>query len=125
MQQPLDLFIGEYLAMWHEPDATRRRVIVERLWAPEAENITRTFTARGLEEIVARVDTAHAEWVHKRGFIFRPRGNADSHNHLIKFHWEMLSRLGGPIEARGLDLLVLDEDGRICSLYQFAEPIDA
>jgi hypothetical protein len=86
MQQPLDLFIGEYLAMWHEPDANRRRVIVERLWAPEAENITRTFTARGLEEIVARVDTAHAEWVHKRGFIFRPRGNADSHNHLIKSH---------------------------------------
>ncbi len=125
MQQPLDRFIAEYLAMWHEPDAARRRTIVERLWAPGAENITRNFTARGLGEIAARVDRAHMEWVHQHDFIFRSRGNADSHNHLVKFHWEMLPRVGGPIEARGLDLLVLDGEGRIRSLYQFAEQLAA
>ncbi|MEO7548602.1 MAG: hypothetical protein ABIT82_09280 [Ramlibacter sp.] len=120
--------IGQYIAMWHEPDATRRRAIVEQLWAPDAENFTRTFTVRGLEQIVQRVDKAHAEWVARRDFVFRPQtgtdaGNTDSHNHLIKFHWEMLPRAGGALEARGLDILVLDEAGKIRSLYQFAEPL--
>ncbi len=125
-----DSFIAQYIAMWHEPDAARRRAIVEQLWAPDAENITRTFTVHGLEQIVPRVDRAHTEWVAKRDFIFRPQtgagaGNTDGHNHLIKFHWEMLPRTGGALEARGLDILVLDETGKIRSLYQFAEPLPA
>jgi hypothetical protein len=36
----------------------------------------------------------------------------------------MLPRGGGPIEARGLDIFVLNDDGRIKSLYQFSEQLD-
>lgn len=116
-------FLGRYMAMWHEPDAARRRALVQELWAEDAENLTRNFTARGMEAIVARVAKAHEEWVARQGFIFRPAGPADSHNHLIRFTWEMVPRAGGPAEARGLDIFVLGEDARIRSLYQFAEPL--
>ena len=127
----IDSFITRYMAMWHEPDAQRRHAIVRSLWAEDAENITRRFSAHGMAEIIARVDRAHHEWVADRHFIFRPRSGAgaagavDAHNQLVKFSWEMLPRDGGAIEARGLDVFQLRQDGRIGALYQFAEPIDA
>ena len=124
-QQQLEKFIGRYVSMWHEPDAARRREIVRALWDDDAENYTRTFVVRGMDEIVARVDRAHEEWVAAKGFVFRPAGNTDTHNHLIKFFWEMLPKSGGPIEARGLDIFVLGADGRIRTLYQWNEPLTA
>ncbi len=120
--EQLDAFINQYVSMWHEPDPVRRREIVGTLWAEDAENYTRSFVARGMDEIFARVSSAHEEWVASRGFVFRPTGNVGAHHHVIKFFWEMLPKTGGPIEARGLDIFVLREDGRIRALYQFSEP---
>lgn len=126
----LESFITRYMAMWHEPDAEHRHAIVRGLWAEDAENITRRFKARGMAEVIARVDRAHDEWVVDKHFMFRPRGGkpaahtADAHNQLVKFSWEMLPRGGGPVEAHGLDVFMLDDDGRIAKLYQFAEPIE-
>lgn len=57
--------------------------------------------------------------------MFQPSGNTDAHHNLVKFFWEMLPRSGGPVVARGLDIFVLQEDGRIRSLYQFSEPLPA
>lgn len=124
-QAQLDRFIARYIGMWHEGDAQRRREMVLGLWAEDAENITRRFVVRGIAQILPRVDRAHEEWVASRGFIFRPARRADTHNNLVKFPWEMLSRSGGPVEARGLDIFVLQDDGRIRSLYQFSEPLAA
>jgi len=122
-QAQLDRFIARYLGMWHEGDTPRRHEMVLGLWAEDAENITRRFVVRGLAEILPRVDRAHQEWVASKGFMFRPSGSADTHNNLVKFPWEMLPRSGGPVQARGLDVFVLQEDGRIRSLYQFSEPL--
>jgi hypothetical protein len=101
----------------------QRRTLHGTLFAEDAENYTRAFAARGRDEIIARVARAHEEWVAANGFVFRPAGNTDGHHHVIKFFWEMLPKVGGPIEARGLDIFVLREDGRIRTLYQFSEPI--
>jgi hypothetical protein len=124
-QMQLDNFIGRYMGMWHETDSERRRASVVELWADDAENVTRRFVVRGLQEITLRVDRAHQEWVVSKGFMFRPSGNTDTHNNLIKFFWEMLPQDGGALEARGLDIFVLRDDGRIRSLYQFAEALPA
>ena len=121
-QDQINAFITRYVSMWHEPDSARRREIVGALFAEGTENYTRAFAARGRDEIIARVARAHEEWVASRGFVFRPAGNTDAHHHVIKFFWEMLPKAGGPIEARGLDIFVLREDGRIGALYQFSEP---
>jgi hypothetical protein len=117
-----DAFLTRYMAMWHEPDAARRHGIIHSLFAANAENFTRTMQLRGLAEITGRVDRSHTEWVANKGFIFRPTGNTDAHNHLIKFNWEMVPKGGGAAEAKGLDIMVLDGEGRIQALYQFNEP---
>jgi SnoaL-like domain len=121
-QQQLDTFIDQYVSMWHEPDPARRRQIVDALWAEDAENYTRNLSVRGRDEIIERVARAHEEWVASKGFVFRPAGNTDAHHNVVKFFWEMLAKAGGPIEARGLDIFVLGDDGRIRTLYQFSEP---
>jgi hypothetical protein len=124
-QSKLDNFISRYVGMWHESDAQKRHETVHSLWADDAENITRRFVARGMVEIVARVDRAHQEWVASRDLVFRSQGNTDAHNNVVKFFWEMLPRSGGEVQARGLDIMVLQEDGRIRTMYQFSEPLPA
>lgn len=120
-----DALLTRYMAMWHETDAERRHAIIDSLFARKAENFTRTMQMRGLAEITGRVDRSHTEWVANKGFIFRPTCNTDSHNHLIKFNWEMVPKAGGAAQARGLDVMVLDGEGRIQALYQFNEPLPA
>jgi len=122
-QEQLNSFISQYVSMWHEADPARRRDIVGALFAADAEDYTHKLAVRGTDEIIARVARAHEEWVASKGFVFRPAGNTDAHHHLVKFRWEMLPKAGGPIEARGLDIFVLREDGRIRALYQFSEPL--
>ncbi|HUL66568.1 MAG TPA: hypothetical protein VLW55_18365 [Burkholderiaceae bacterium] len=124
-QQQLDGFIARYVGMWHEPDAQRRRAIVQDLWAADGENRSRRFAIQGHEAIVARVARAHDDWVAKKGFVFRPAGNADALGNVVKFLWEMVPKGGGAREALGLDIFLLHPDGRIRALYQFAEPLPA
>jgi len=121
----LDDFIGRYISMWHESDPKRREEIVRSLWAENAENYTRRFTARGMVEILGRVARAHEEWVASKRFKFRAAGNTDAHNHVVKFFWEMVPQTTGPVEARGLDIFVLDGSGKILCLYQFPESVNA
>ena len=125
-QEAITTFIHDYVAMWHEHDPQRRHEIVRRLWAADAENASRTFVVRGLAEITGRVDRAHAQWVVEKGFVFRPldpAAPADGHHDVVRFRWEMVPQAGGAAAARGLDIFVLRDDGRIGALYQFGEPL--
>lgn len=119
----LDAFIEQYMAIWHETDTERRRALVARLFADDAENVTGRSVSRGHDEIHARVKRSHDEWVVAKGRVFEPTGNHVSQHHLVKFFWKMVPKDGGPTEALGLDVFVLNEAGRIRALYQFNEPM--
>jgi hypothetical protein len=53
-------------------------------------------------------------------FCSRSRDNADRLGNVVKFNWEMASS-GGEVAGAGLEILLLDEDGRIKTDYQFIE----
>ncbi len=40
---------------------------------------------------------------------------------MVKFNWEMIPADGGEVAGAGLEVLVLDKDGRIKTDYQFIE----
>jgi len=40
---------------------------------------------------------------------------------VVKFNWDMVPSGGGDVAGAGLEILVLDEDGRIETDYQFIE----
>jgi hypothetical protein len=54
-------------------------------------------------------------------FSFRARDNAARLEDVVKFNWEMVRKSDGTVAAVGLGILVLGDDGRIRTDYQFIE----
>ncbi|GHF50712.1 hypothetical protein FHX82_003925 [Amycolatopsis bartoniae] len=126
-----------YVAVWNEPDADMRRHTIRELWAKGATHVLRppqdvrtaaeglgfvsaTLEARGYAALEFRVTRTYQEFVAPGTFTFRSRRNADRLHDIVKFNWEMVSR-SGEVAGVGLEVLVLDEDGRIRTDYQFIE----
>jgi hypothetical protein len=134
---PRDL-VRRYVAVWHEPDDELRRKAVHGLWAEDGAHVlappqemrqaaaglgfpSLVLQARGHEELEVRVTRTYDEFVASGEFIFRSRDNADRLGDVVKFNWEMIPVGGGEVAGAGLEVLVLDKDGRITTDYQFIE----
>jgi hypothetical protein len=120
-QAELNALVERYVAVWNEPDAALRRRRIADLWTPEGANLTKTLEARGYEALEARVRASHEKWVRDGGCFFRPR-DVQGHHGAVRFKWEMVSVSGGEVISVGYDFLVLADDGRIRTDYQFIEP---
>ncbi len=124
-----------YVAVWNEPDADVRRHTIRELWAKDATHVLRppqdirqaaeglgfvsaTLEARGYAALEFRVTRAYEEFVVPG--TFSSRRNADGLHDIVKFSWEMVSHYG-EVTGAGLEILVLDQDDRIRTDYQFIE----
>jgi hypothetical protein len=126
-----------YVAVWNEPDPETRRAAVRALWTDDASHtlqppqdvrdaavalgVAVDLEARGHDALEERVTKSHDEFVGRGGFAFRPAGDAARLRDMVKFRWEMVPRDGGDVAGRGLQVVVLDADGRIRLDYQFIE----
>jgi hypothetical protein len=128
----------QYVALWNEPDADRRRRTIAALWAEDASHILQppqeiraiaaspgiglaaTLEARGHAELEARAATSYEHWVGSEGLSFRGCDDVDRLGEVAKFHWEAVSP-DGEVAAVGLVFLVLAADGRIERDYTFIE----
>ena len=126
----------QYVALWNEPDAGRRRQIITELWASDGKHILQPpqelselaarpgvglsaiLVARGHAEIEARATSAYEHWVGSEGLSFRGRDDADRLGDVVKLHWEAVAQ-DGTVPAVGLTFLVLAADGRIERDYTF------
>jgi hypothetical protein len=114
-------FVDRYINIWNEPDPQRRRQTIRDLWQEHAHHLARTIEAVGHDGIETRVANAYEKWVKEKGNVFRLRDGVDGHHGTIKLRWEMLPAAGGEVVSIGFDFLVLGEDGRIRTGYQFIE----
>lgn len=119
----LDALVGRYVALWNEPDTDLRRKEIAALWSEDGAHFTRSLAVHGYTALETRVADAHERFVRVGGFVFRPLHDADAHHNAVRFHWEMVPAAGGDAAAVGFDFLVLDDDGRIRSDYQFLESL--
>ena len=127
-----------YVAVWIEPDAELRRKAIHSLWAEDGAQILQppqevrraaarlgfpsvTLEARGHDALEVRVTRSYQDFVAPGEFTFRARDNAGRLGDIVKFNWEMVPVGGGAAAAVGLEILVLDEDDRITTDYQFIE----
>lgn len=117
----IQTFVEDYIAVWNEPDAGRRRQLIRTLWQEDARHLARTLEAVGHTGIEKRVADAYDKWVKEKGNIFRLQGGVDGHHDTVKLRWEMLPVAGGEVISVGFDFLVLGGDGRIRTGYQFIE----
>jgi hypothetical protein len=132
---PQDL-ADRYMAQWTEPDAAERRAAIERLWAKDGTHILQppveireiaaklgfdhtTLEAQGYDAIEIRVARSFERFVEKGGFTFRSRADAVRLHGVVKFGWETVSVDTGDVAGGGLEILVLDDEGRIKADYMF------
>ena len=126
----------QYVAVWNEPDADRRRQMITELWTEGGRHIlqppqeiraiaaqpgiglTAILEAQGHGEIEARATSAYEHWVGSEGLSFRGRDDADRLGDVVKLHWEAVAT-DGELFAVGLNVLVLAPDGRIERDYAF------
>ena len=114
-------FVDRYVNIWNESDPERRRLTIRELWQEDAHHLACTLEALGHAGIETRVAKAYEKWVKEKGNVFRLRDGVDGHHGTIKLRWEMLPAGGGEVVSIGFDFLVLSEDGRIRTGYQFIE----
>src|SRR4051812_27655871 len=126
-----------YVAVWNEPDATTRSASVRALWSPdatqrlqppeemreraEALGVDVALEVRGHAALEERVARSYTEFVERGGHAFRLKGGAAQVSDVVKLTWEMVPRDGGEAAAVGHQVLMLGEDGRIRSDYQFID----
>ncbi|MFE9096974.1 hypothetical protein [Streptomyces sp. NPDC007264] len=125
-----------YTAMWTVQDAAERRAAIERLWAEDGTHVLhppaemreiaaelgfehQTLEARGHDAIETRVARSYERFVEKQGFAFRARADAVRLRDLVEFGWEAVSTETGDVVGGGLEVLMLDDNGRIKADYMF------
>lgn len=117
----MNAFVEKYISIWNEHDGAARRLRIRELWTQDARHLAKTLEAVGHDGIESRIATAYEKWVRENGCVFRLRDGVDGHHGTIKLRWEMLPAAGGKAISVGFDFLVLADDGRIRTGYQFIE----
>jgi hypothetical protein len=120
MVDPNEL-IDRYVSLWNEPDPDSRRRLIAELWAPRGANFTASSEFHDYEELYGRVTEAYEKFVGSGEFRFRSMNNAAGHHNTLKFNWEMVGAEDEKVASLGLEVLALDNDGRILSDHQFIE----
>ncbi|BEK96942.1 hypothetical protein [Nocardia seriolae] len=125
-----------YLAMWNEPDADARRKLITELWAEDGaqilvdppEDLRNAATdlnfpipvleVRGRHALERRVERAYEMFVAPGENRFVQRSPATRLlKNVVAFTWSMVTADGTAVGG-GLDVLALDEDGRIRTDHQ-------
>jgi hypothetical protein len=124
-----------YMTVWNEPDAETRRKAIAGVWAEDAVQllyppqevreaaerlgVTASMESRGHGALEERVVRAYKEFVEPGEYVFRVNDDAQRLGDVVKFSWAMVTRDGGEPVGGGLEVVVVDGDGRIREDYQF------
>jgi hypothetical protein len=120
MVDPKEL-TDRYVSLWNEPDPASRRTLITEPWAPDGANLTPTSEYHGYQELEVRVSDAYEKFVGSGRYRFRSVHNAAAHHHAVRFNWEMYNPANDEVASVGLEVFILDADGRIITDHQFIE----
>ncbi|MGH6882031.1 hypothetical protein [Hypericibacter sp.] len=108
-----------YVAVWNETDPERRRRQIAELWTPAGQHYVDVREVRGYDALENRITGSHEKNVRDDGHRFRAAKDARRLRDVVTFHWEMLPAETETVLARGLEFLIMSEDGRVLADYQF------
>jgi hypothetical protein len=129
-----------YVAVWNEPDPDRRRRRIAELWAPGGGQILvdppeevravadhhrfrHPFLAvHGHEALDARVTRAHEMFVAPGEHVFAAAAETVRPlRHVVVLTWAMVSTADGTPAGGGINVLQLDDAGRILTDHLYVE----
>jgi hypothetical protein len=112
-------FVERYVSVWNESDESSRRKVIAELWNRDGIHFAKGIEARGYDEIEKRIASAHDEFVRKGSYIFVRANLSKSLQNAVVYSWDMLPSQGGEAVASGIVFLILNDNGRIRTEYQF------
>jgi hypothetical protein len=107
--------IDTYLAMWNETDPARRAELIERAWAGDGRYVDPLLEVEGHAALSEMVGAVHAQYP---GHRFTRTSGIDTHHDQARFGWELVGP-DGALTVAGIDVGVLDADGRLRSITGF------
>jgi SnoaL-like domain len=114
--------VSRYIAAWNEPDAAARGRAVAELWTEGGTYTDPLAAVRGHEAIEAVIGGAREMFP---GHVFRLLDGVEGHHDIARFRWELVPAGGGESVAIGLDVAVIDDDGRLRGVYGFLDKAPA
>ena len=111
----MDDLVSRYLDVWNEKDPAARQAAIKELFADDARYVDPLADVRGHESIDAMIGGAQAQFP---DFVFRLKPGVDTHHDVGRFGWE-LGPADGDAVIVGIDVMVLDADGRIHDVFGF------
>ena len=112
-------FDAAYLSTWTEPDAGKRLVLIEQVWAPHGSlHISSpSLSLNGTADIAAHIGRVHDDLIVGKGLTFRYDQRLKSGDALL-LRWSMTTP-GGDVVGRGVDTVFRDVGGKVTRAYMF------
>ncbi len=107
--------VDRYLAALNEPDADKRRALIEQAWTPTGSLTDPPIEGHGHDGLAAVGDTLHE---HYAGHRFERTSQVDVHHGRYRFAWALVGP-GGTTAITGMDTGVLADDGRVGEVVGF------
>jgi hypothetical protein len=113
--------IERYIECWNQTDPSRRRSLVDAVWAEDAIYTDPLADVRGRAAIDALIGAAQAQFP---GLVFSLGGPVDGHHNQARFTWH-LGPDGGEAIVVGFDVAVVDASGHLAAVRGFLDKVPA
>jgi hypothetical protein len=117
MTHPTTLVEG-YIETWNERDPLRRRALVTRTFAADADYVDPLVESAGHDGIEAMIAAVQEQYSDYR---FELAGGPDEHHDRVRFTWRLVGVDASEPVAIGHDFGTLAADGRLQSVTGFLE----
>jgi hypothetical protein len=113
-----DTLVSNYIAMWNETDADRRRELVAETVTDDANYVDPVMEGAGIDGIATMIGAAQSQFP---GHRFTLVAGPEAHHDRVRFTWSLAADGGAPV-AVGVDFVNLADNGRMGSITGFLEP---
>jgi hypothetical protein len=107
--------VDRYLAALNEPDADRRRQLIEEAWTPNGSLTDPPIDGEGYDGLAGVGSALHE---HYAGHRFERTSEVDEHHAWFRFAWSLVGPDGSEV-LTGVDVGVLAADGRVGAVVGF------
>ncbi|CBG75479.1 putative isomerase [Streptomyces scabiei 87.22] len=114
--------VARYFEAWNATGEDERAEAVAAAWAADGGYTDPLADVRGHEEIAALITTARKQFP---GLAFRLATAVDGHHDTARFGWELVDEADGAAPVAGFDVITLDAQDRIRSVYGFLDRVPA
>ena len=108
--------IQQQLAIWNQQDASKRKVTIQKVYAPNLLVVDRHFVGQGpsrIDDFITDLQQQNPK------SVFSSARPIETHHNVIRFYWQ-LGTATQPNAVTGMDLLVI-ENGKIQQRYVFVD----